>query len=763
MPHNYTTLSPSEFETLAADILSAEHSVAFERYGEGPDGGIDCRHESANGEVWIGQAKRYKNVAALLRALPKEQQKMQALEPPPSRYFLVTACSLSPGNKDAILQAMQPFIQAKADIYGADDLDARLDQYPRIYRKHYRLWLQSVEQLAQYLNQAHYARAGMVHERLLAEAKVYVVPAAQKTIHEQLAAHHCCLIVGDPGSGKSTVAGQVALQLQLEQPNAELVWISDRNLNQALRLIRPDTDQILVLDDFLGATFLETPGMLAFQQDWQALLFNVRQAKGKLKLLFTTRSYILEQALSQLDGSHPAINQLCRKAVDMGRASAQFRAELVYRLIQGADFTEAQRATLVEQKLYWPLIEAENFSPRLIAMICDQLTSVPADQLKAAIEQGIEGQLELWQKAFQRLSAEAQTLLYLVGLAGNNANARELKRAFNTLYPAINNRVAPLNGFDRAMLELEPTFITSAQHLGDIWVSPANPSLVDFLHHRFAENGPLIEALIQSLEHFDWGLRNFRLSENAHNPIALKAKQRDALIEKLLELLTEPGSNLLQMFKGDSLTWSNRPDTFGSKLSKLWRAVMHDSRQATRLMDKLKGQLPEARHWPTLYREGSMAELLDLTRYLPAEQQPQLWLLAMENLNNSEDAAAIAEFYQQNPQARDVLKPEWRQLKRCINEACGAEIDGTDDPDHLNHVLADLYRIEDALDLDMKPRIQDIYFTLDDAGLELDDDGLTGEFAPVYYLRPDGAEEQGEVMRQLGLIRGEVDGVFSSI
>jgi len=53
-----------------------------------------------------------------------------------------------------------------------------------------------------------------------------------------------------------------------------------------------------------------------------------------------------------------------------------------------------------------------------------------------------------------------------------------------------------------------------------------------------------------------------------------------------------------------------------------------------------------------------MAELLDLTRYLPAEQQPPLWLLAMENLNNSEDAAAIAEFYQQNPQARDVLKPQ---------------------------------------------------------------------------------------------------------
>ena len=89
-----------------------------------------------------------------------------------------------------------------------------------------------------------------------------------------------------------------------------------------------------------------------------------------------------------------------------------------------------------------------------------------------------------------------------------------------------------------------------------------------------------------------------------------------------------------------------------------------------------------------------MAELLDLTRYLPAEQQPQLWLLAMESLNNSEDAAAIAEFYQQNLQARDVLKSEWRQLKRCINEACGADIDGTDDPDHLNRAWLVFFVVE---------------------------------------------------------------------
>ena len=89
-----------------------------------------------------------------------------------------------------------------------------------------------------------------MHEQLLADAKTYVAPKAQPTIIEQLAIHHCCLIVGNPGMGKSTTAGQIALQLQIQTPSAELIWVNDRNFEQALQLIRPQANQILVLDDF---------------------------------------------------------------------------------------------------------------------------------------------------------------------------------------------------------------------------------------------------------------------------------------------------------------------------------------------------------------------------------------------------------------------------------------------------------------------------------------------------------------------------------
>ena len=139
--------------------------------------------------------------------------------------------------------------------------------------------------------------------------------------------------------GKSTTAGQIALQPQIQTPSTELIWVNDRNFDQALQLIRPQANQILVLDDFLGATFLHNDGILVFERDWQALLFRAKHANGQLKCLFTTRNYILEQALIQLEGGNSAIAKLCGQAVQLEHASAKLRAELVYRLVYAAGFT----------------------------------------------------------------------------------------------------------------------------------------------------------------------------------------------------------------------------------------------------------------------------------------------------------------------------------------------------------------------------------------------------------------------------------------
>ncbi len=99
MPFDYHRLSPTDFESLAADLAGAVHGVRFERFCEGRDGGIDFRQMGDDGCVTIGQAKRYKTAAQLVAKIGDELPKLQRLQP--SRYLLMTSCALTPANKAA--------------------------------------------------------------------------------------------------------------------------------------------------------------------------------------------------------------------------------------------------------------------------------------------------------------------------------------------------------------------------------------------------------------------------------------------------------------------------------------------------------------------------------------------------------------------------------------------------------------------------------------------------------------------------------------
>ena len=81
--YQFNTLSPNEFENLAADLVGAIQNRYFQRFAEGPDSGIDGLVDK---DKWIIQAKRYKNTSDLLSKIKAEKQKLDKLKP--KRYFL---------------------------------------------------------------------------------------------------------------------------------------------------------------------------------------------------------------------------------------------------------------------------------------------------------------------------------------------------------------------------------------------------------------------------------------------------------------------------------------------------------------------------------------------------------------------------------------------------------------------------------------------------------------------------------------------------
>jgi hypothetical protein len=72
----------------------------------------------------------------------------------PTCYIVATSVSLTPGNKDEIVDALHPFALGSRDVLGADDIEGLLSRHPAVERANFKLWLTSTNVLERVLHNA---------------------------------------------------------------------------------------------------------------------------------------------------------------------------------------------------------------------------------------------------------------------------------------------------------------------------------------------------------------------------------------------------------------------------------------------------------------------------------------------------------------------------------------------------------------------------------------------------------------------------------
>lgn len=58
----------------------------------------------------------------------------------PTRYILSTSVSMSPNRKEKLMDIIGPSLLESGDIYGKEDLEGLLRQYPAVLNEHPALW-----------------------------------------------------------------------------------------------------------------------------------------------------------------------------------------------------------------------------------------------------------------------------------------------------------------------------------------------------------------------------------------------------------------------------------------------------------------------------------------------------------------------------------------------------------------------------------------------------------------------------------------------
>ncbi len=548
--YNFLNLSPFDFENLTRDVLQEHYNINLESFTTGRDKGIDLRYSKNSKNDLIVQCKSYNNYNSLKSNLKKECQKAKTLNP--QKYILSTSVGLTPLNKDEIIKIFNGYIKSPSDIFGKDDLNNLLGQYPEIEKKHFKLWFSSTNILQKLLHNDIISRSEFEEEKIRKEINIYVQNDSFYNAINILDHHNYVLISGIPGIGKTILAKILIFNYLLK--DYELVVVSS-DINEAESLYERGKKQLFYYDDFLGSNFLEE--RLKKNEDQRLVRFieRIKNSSNK-KLIMTTREYILNQAKLKYEKFADLNLEITKCIIDLEKYSKLIRAEILYNHLFYSNLPHGYIHALLIDKSYLKIIDHPNYNPRIIEIMTDK------DGMGRISERGffdffiknLNNPINIWKHSFEnQISKSSQHVLYIMLVSNDQIFEDDLEKPFWELYKNESNKLnfeINREDFINSLKELENTFIEiskvqSGRSCGLAKINKTenliqfqNPSIRDFLINKVRNNIDLISSLINSAIYLNQLYDIYRIySENK----SYKNLLDDDLVSKLI-------SNIIQKF-----------------------------------------------------------------------------------------------------------------------------------------------------------------------------------------------------------------------
>ncbi|MBS1662788.1 MAG: restriction endonuclease [Bacteroidetes bacterium] len=504
--YNYLDLSPAEFEDLSRDLIQVREGIFLESFKSGKDKGIDFRYKD-DGVYIVLQAKRYEHYRDLKQALVhKELAKARSLKP--SRYILVTSVDLTVSQKEELLLLFKGLMVKESDILGKKDLNNLLEQtkYENVKKTHYKLWLTSLNLLADAVDQVVYRKeynlARAEWDTIRQESKYYVQNKSFLEALDRIAESRMVLITGTPGSGKTTLGYALISYFHAKEGYDDLIPI--RHIDQAWHMLKEGKKQIFFYDDFLGDINFKK-----FLNNEDIYITKFIRRIGALPdkiLILTTREYVFRQA----ELLHPELKKdfykLSRCIVSPETYSEYIKAKILYNHLYFSGLHSNQILTLTSRTNYQTIIRHPNYTPRLIARYIEVAARHKDKEGRAffnAFKKYLDHPREFWKDIYEKLSPASQLFLLVMFSTNDPIYLDHLKEAYTAAVDRytrkFNNLIVTPDTLESVLKELSDTFITI--ELED-WQGHVlefqNPSIKDFLLEYLRGREELIEIILES-------------------------------------------------------------------------------------------------------------------------------------------------------------------------------------------------------------------------------------------------------------------------
>jgi hypothetical protein len=529
-------LSDVEFESLVADLLRAGTGIGARVFQRAADGGVDLRY--ADGDVVdITQCKHYVNssFSQLLAAAKREKTNVDDLAPTPTRYRFVTSRKLTLRQTEQIADALSPWIADVQDVWDGNEVERLLLEHDHVQRQHVKLWLANGAALGALLRAATHQRSQALVDAVREVLPRYVQTQRFFEAQTILADTGTCLIAGEPGIGKTTMAQM--LLLDLSNQGFEPLQVS-ADADEAWDALDERHRQAFYYDDFIGRSAVGE--RLAKNEDHRLveLIRYAARHPNAVRLILTTREYILREATALYETFKRADLDANRFLLELPDYTRSERAQIFYNHVyHSGRLTHDQLRNLVTNRAYLNIIDHPYYNPRVIEYItglsgaADLPAAAKQDYVAFAIH-ALDHPDQIWDHAFRReLNEHQQALLLLMATMPPEVRLGDLRRAFDSTYDT------PRLAFAHALRTLEVTFLRIGHdHTGADVVEFVNPSVQDFLGRVLAQEPGEVRTLLRGAigtEQVEalWNLGRTRADERYPSPL-----MRTALKEHRSEL-----------------------------------------------------------------------------------------------------------------------------------------------------------------------------------------------------------------------------------
>lgn len=497
MNYDFRTLCPHDFEALSRDLLSAKFAVDFEIFAPGRDGGIDLISEDNDESSRIVQCKhmRKSSISQLKAKLKSEKHKIESLAP--DFYLVSTSKSLTKKNKDEILSLLAPHLKQRDHIFGNEQLNALLREFPNIERSHVKLWAASAEVMKRLIKAEVFKQSEAFVKRAEKKALLYVPSVHFGEALQRLKKDRVLVISGPPGIGKTTLAELLALESVRD--GYEVYEVSS-DIEDAWGTLG-EAKQLFIYDDFLGQNTLDGGELNKNEAQRILNLIERMNSDSNLRLILTTRDYILQHARRSNRGLRDSTFDFLRYPISPEGYSRTIRAKMLFNHIYHSSATESQRRSMADRESYLRIVDHKNFNPRHISDITKRAVRNGCEDLGLYYGELLEKPEEIWGGPFRNdLGNDEKRILFLLATYSYHAPLKLIKEQFLVM----SGDEFPVAGFHQALSTLEDNFVSHGPKHGSHSVWFCNPSIKDFVRGEIAAEGkPLLRKLLSSCLDFE--------------------------------------------------------------------------------------------------------------------------------------------------------------------------------------------------------------------------------------------------------------------